>query len=201
MKHVICGFAGILALSSAIPTLANATPAVQAQPSEIVETTTTRTIVVGETTLYGQQIAAELQNVDKANTFRNLIQTNGLSVSLRENDKGYTAFVPVDSAFSGVALPPAPEAGSFTPQARAILEDHIVDNKFDVNLLHGQRDHVKALSGKDIVISKAGTNYYANGHLIIDRKHSPEGIIYFIQNIISSPDMTTAIYNPADATK
>jgi uncharacterized surface protein with fasciclin (FAS1) repeats len=201
MKYSLFGLAGMVAIGAAIPAYAGSAPAIQAQPTEIVETTTTRTVVVGETTLYGQQIAAMLKDNEKASTFRDLIAANGLSKSLRDNDKGYTAFVPVNAAFEGMTLPTPAAVGTVNPQAQAILEDHIVDSKFDVNLLHGQRDSVKSLSGKKITISKAGKNFYANGHLIVGRQHSPEGIIYFIQNVISSPDMHSAVYNPADVKK
>lgn len=201
MKYAIYGIAGILAIGTAIPAFANSAPAMQSRSTEVIETASSRTVVVSETTLYGQQIAAELDGVAKASTFRNLMATNGLGISLRDDDDGYTAFVPVNTAFEGMSLPSAPAAGKVNPQAQALLAEHIVDEKFDVNLLHGQRDNITALSGKTITVSKAGKNYFANGHLIVDRKHSPEGIIYYIEDVISSPDIANVVYNPADVKK
>lgn len=198
MKRAIYGITGLLFISVSGSALANSAPAVQVQPP-VIETTS-HTVVVSETTLYGQQIAAELSGVDKASTFRTLLEQNGLSATLRDKGQGYTAFVPVNSAFSEAAFA-APAPGHINPEIRAVLEDHIVDGKFDVNLLHGQRDEVVALSGRDITISKAGRNFYANGHLITDRMHTPEGIVYFISDVLYSPESRSAVYNPADVRK
>lgn len=211
MKSYIYGIASVLAISTSLPAMANSAPAMQPAPAMEREATagtttetTTRTIIVRETPIYGQQIVKMLEGTDKASSFRNLVAANGLSASLRENGKGYTAFVPVNRAFekAGVSAPSARSSdGTINAQMRAVLEDHIVDSKFDVNLLHGSRDNVTTLSGKPITISKAGRSYYANGHLIVDRAHTPEGIVYFIESLISSPEINAAIYNPADATK
>ncbi|MCH2546922.1 MAG: fasciclin domain-containing protein [Alphaproteobacteria bacterium] len=206
MKHFIYGIAGVLAIGTAIPAFAmpthngTAPSAAHKHQAGVVETATSRTVVVSETQLFGQQIAGQLEGVDKATMFRQLMENNGLSASLRDKSKGYTAFVPVDKAFQGMTLPSA-APGKINPEVRGILEDHVVSEKFDVNLLHGQRDNVKSLSGKNIVVSKAGKSYFANGHLIVDRMHSPEGIVYFIEDVISSPDITAAIYNPSDVKK
>lgn len=205
MKHVIYGIAGVLAISTALPAFATSATAtttapMQARTTEVVETASSRTVIVSESTLFGQQIAAELEGVEKASTFRNWVAANGLSLSLRDDEDGYTAFVPVNDGLANTTFA-APAQGKFNPQARSVLEDHIVDSKFDVNLLHGTRDRVTSLSGKTITISKAGKNYYANGHLIVDRKHSPEGIIYFIDSPLESSAMRSAIYNPADVKK
>lgn len=200
MKHMIFGLAGVLAVSTALPAFATAAPAMQNRTTEVVETSTSRTVVVSESKLFGQQIAAELDGVENASIFRNLVAQNGLGISLRDNGKGYTAFVPVNSALSGVNLAPAAE-GKFNPEARAIIEDHVVDSKFDVNLLHGQRDSITSLSGKKIVVSKAGKSFYANGNLIVSRQHSPEGIIYFIQSPLGVTSSNMSVYNPADASK
>lgn len=207
MKQVIYGIAGVLAISASIPAVA-ASPAMQAQaqPPAVETKTITRTIVVKETPIYGQQLVTALDGNAEASNFRNLVAANGLSASLRDDDDGYTAFVPLNRAFdgSGIAIPNgvAPD-GTINTQARAVLEDHIVDSKFDVNLLHGTRDNVSSLSGKDITISKVGNSYYANGNLIVDRWHDPEGIIYFTDNFVTEPGMyqNTAIYNPADVKK
>lgn len=201
MKHVFYGIAGILALGTALPAFATSAPAsMQSRSTEVIESASSRTVVVSESKLFGQQIAAELQGEDKASTFRGLIAANGLSQTLRDDDDGYTAFVPVNSAFDGMSFPPA-APGQFNPQVRAMLDDHVVDSKFDVNLLHGQRDSIESISGKRIIVSKRGRSFYANGHLIVDRMHTPEGIYYFVETPLTSSDIGGAVYNPADASK
>lgn len=204
MKHAIYGLAGLLAIGVSLPALAGSATALQPAQGGATVTTTTRTVVVRETPIYGQQIAVALDKRADASAFRNLIAANGLSSSLRDNDKGYTAFVPLNRAFdgSGIQVPSGPAAdGTVNMQARAILEDHVVDSKFDVNLLHGSRDRIKSLSGKDITISRMGKSYYANGHLIVGRQHDPEGIIYFTEDLVTAPKFSSAVYNPADARK
>ena len=231
MKQVIYGIAGILAITTAVPAMAagddmmmkkqptaqymqgNTATAptmatgntamknpMQARTTEVVETSSSRTVVVSESKLFGQQIAAELDGVKNATVFRKLVAENGLAISLRDDEDGYTVFVPVDEAMSGMTMTPA-APGKFNPQARAVLESHIVDSKFDVNLLHGTRDNIKSLSGERITVSKAGRSFYANGQLIVGRQHSPEGIIYFVEGPLNSKTTRSAIYNPADAKK
>lgn len=174
----------------------------RSRTTEVIETSTTRTEIVSESQLYGQQIVAALQDYDEASTFRNLMAANGISASLRENDMGYTAFVPVDRSLQNVTLPTPAAQGHINPHARTLLEDHVVNRKFDVNLMHGTRQFVTPLSGKRITISKAGSNYYANGNLIVGRAHNPEGIIYFVEGLIDSPQArSAAVYNPADVRK
>lgn len=174
----------------------------RSRTTEVIETSTTRTEVISENRLYGQQIVAALQDYDEASTFRNLMAANGISVSLRDNDSGYTAFVPVDSSLTNVTLPTPAAQGHINPHARAILENHIVNRKFDVNLMHGTRQHITPISGNRITISKAGNNFYANGHLIVSRTHNPEGIIYFVKGLIDTPQtQSAAVYNPANVRK
>lgn len=205
MKHTIYGIAAAaLAMSASLPAMANSAPAVQVQPPAMETQTITRTIVVSETPIYGQQIVAALDERGDASNFRNLVAVNGLPASLRDDEDGYTAFVPVDRAFEGASIQIPATAnpnGTIDPQARAVLEQHITDSKYDINLLHGTRDSVTTLSGDKITISKMGQNYYANGHLIVDRWHDPEGIIYFIESFVSSPEFNSAVYNPADVKK
>lgn len=204
-KHLIYGLAGALALSTAMPAWAANTASLQAQPAAVEVQTYTRTIVVRETPIFGQQIVAALADRPEGQSFRKLMAANGLSVSLRENDKGYTAFVPVNHAFdkAGLIPPegPAPD-GTINQSARDALERHIVNSKFDVNLLHGTRQQVTNLSGEPITISRTGNQYYANGKLIVGRERTPEGILYFIEDFLDSPGITaTTTYNPADALK
>jgi uncharacterized surface protein with fasciclin (FAS1) repeats len=201
MKYTIYGITGLLVISASSAALANAAPAMQAQPPAVTSTeATTRTEVVSETTLYGQQIAATLVGIDKASIFRDLLQQNGLSVSLRQNGSGYTAFVPVNEAFANMTIAP-PQPGQFNPELRRVLENHVVDAKFDVNLLHGQHDRIQSLSGQMLTVSKAGRGYYVNGQPILDRMHTPEGIIYFIAAPLNASPTNAAFYNPADARK
>lgn len=207
MKQVIYGIAGILAISASIPAVA-ASPAMQAQaqPPAVETKTITRTIVVKETPIFGQQIVTALDSKAEASNFRNLMAANGLSTSLRDNADGYTAFVPLNRAFEGtsITIPNGVAAdGTINTQVRGLLEDHIVDSKFDVNIMHGTRDKVSSLTGKNITISKVGREYYANGHLIVDRWHDPEGIIYFTDSFVTEQGSfaNTAIYNPADVKK
>lgn len=212
MKHAIYSIVGILAIGASLPALANPAPVVRSQPPAMnmqqpeagsTVTTTTRTVVIRETPIFGQQIVAALDNRSDTSVFRDLIAANGLSTSLRENGKGYTAFVPLDKAFdkSGMPMPGSTGNGTVDGQARMILENHVVDSKFDVNLLHGNRDNVTTLSGKDITISRMGRNYYANGHLIVSRQHDPEGIIYFTEDLVTAQEFSSAVYNPADVRK
>lgn len=195
--------AGSMARSTAtVPETMQSPESMRSRTTEVIETSTTRTEIISESQLYGQQIAAALQGHDEASTFRNLMAANGISLSLRENDMGYTAFVPVDSSLKNVTLPTPAAQGHINPHARAMLEDHVVNRKFDVNLMHGTRQYVMPLSGKRITISKAGNNYYANGNLIVSRTHNPEGIIYFVEGLIDSPQaQSAAVYNPADVRK
>ena len=217
MQNTIYGFFTIVALcSAAIPatagdyqaagsmarSTATVPEAMRSRTTEVIETSTTRTEVVSESQLYGQQIVAALQKHDEASTFHNLMAANGISASLRENGMGYTAFVPVDSSLQNVTLPTPAAQGQINPHARAMLEDHVLNRKFDVNLMHGTHQYVMPLSGKRITISKAGSSYYANGKLIVSRAHNPEGIIYFVAGLIDSPEARSAgMYNPADVEK
>lgn len=208
MKHFIYGIAGVLALTAAIPAQAQAqatnTMPMQAQPPAVETRTITRTIVVRETPLYGQQIATAIEGREDATSFHNVMAANGLSISLRDDEDGYTAFVPVNDAFARASInaPSGPAAnGTINADMRGVLEQHIVDSKYDINLLHGNRDNITALSGNTITISKMGNHYYANGQLIVDRQHDPEGIIYFIEDFVTAPGFSTAVYNPANVKK
>lgn len=213
MKQMIYGIAGVLALTTAIPAQAQMRAgdamAAQAQPATPYDRsatrTTTRTVVVGETQLYGQQIASALAERKDATRFHNAVVSTGLSASLRDDEDGYTAFVPLDRAFDKAAITPpaAPAAnGEVNAGLRGVLEQHVVDSKYDLKLMHGNRDRITALGGNTITVTKVGNRYYANGKLILDRHRDPEGIIYFIDDFVTEPGFTTtAIYNPADATK
>lgn len=195
--------AGSMARSTAtVPETMRSSEPMRSRTTEVIETSTTRTEVVSESQLYGQQIVAALQEYDEASIFRNLMAANGISASLRETGMGYTAFVPVDSSLQNVTLPTPAAQGQINPHARAVLEDHVLNRKFDVNLMHGTHQYVMPLSGKRITISKAGNSYYANGKLIVSRAHNPEGIIYFVAGLIDSPEARSAgMYNPADVEK
>lgn len=162
------------------------------------------TIVVRETPFYGQQIVNALQYRDDAANFRALLAANGISKTLRDNRNGYTAFVPLNEAFSkhNITVPASlHRTAAVNSRMRAMLESHIVDKKYDVNLMHGNRDGLEAINGEAITISRAGNNFYVNGKQIVGRQHDPEGIIYFTQDLITTPGFSAAVLNPMDVRK
>lgn len=162
------------------------------------------TIVVRETPFYGQQIVNALQYRNDASDFRALLATNGISQTLRDNHDGYTAFVPLNKAFSkhNITIPASmTRTATVNPEARTMLESHIMNKKFDVNLMHGSRDSMKAMNGENLTISRAGNNFYVNGKQIVGRQHDPEGIIYFTEDLVTAPGFSSAVLNPMDVRK
>lgn len=145
----------------------------------VIQPPATETITVKETVIYGQELANILKNEPKAQRFHNLLVSSGLDQTL-DSPKGFTAFVPYDSAFEGSAIGSTHTPGVVDPAARSFVEKFIVDSKFDTNLLHGQRDYVKTRSGEKINIGKGNKGvYYANGIKIQDTLKTPQGIVYF----------------------
>lgn len=145
----------------------------------VIQPAPIETVTVAETTIYGQQLSGILKNQPKAKRFYNLSVTSGLAKPFND-EKGFTAFVPYDSAFEGSAVGTTHTPGVVDPAARALLEKHISDGKFDVNLIHGQRDTVTTRSGDKIIVGKGNLGvYYANGVKIVDTVKTPQGIVYF----------------------
>lgn len=143
---------------------------IQAPPKE--------TVILNKTTIYGQQLAGLLKDRPDAKRFYNLLVTTGLDAPL---DKGFTAFIPVDSAFSGTTVGTTYTAGVIDPAARAFLKQHVVEGKHPADLLHGTKDQLTTLAGTEVTLSKAGAfSYYANDVRIKDTVKTPQGILYFI---------------------
>lgn len=145
----------------------------------VIQPAPIETVTVTETTIYGQQLALILKHQPNTKRFYNLVVTSGLSTAFNDH-KGFTAFVPYDSAFAGSSVGTSHTPGIVDPAARALLEKHVSDGKFDVNLMHGNQDKVKTRSGDAIVVAKGNRGtYYANGVKIVDTLKTPQGIVYF----------------------
>lgn len=145
----------------------------------VIQPAPMETVTVTETTIYGQQLAMMLKNEPKAKRFYNLVVTSGLGNAFNDS-RGFTAFVPYDSAFAGSNIGTSHTPGIVDPAARAFIQKHVSDGKYDVNLMHGSKDSVKTRSGDTIVVGKGNRDvYYANGVKIVDTLKTPQGIIYF----------------------
>ncbi len=150
----------------------------------VIQPAPMETVTVTETTIYGQQLAMMLKGEPKAKRFYNLVVTSGLGSTFNDS-RGFTAFVPYDSAFAGSSVGTSHTPGIVDPAARELLQKHVSDGKFDVNLIHGTKDTVTTRSGDKIVVGKGQRDvYYANGVKIVDTLKTPQGIVYFVDKPI-----------------
>lgn len=122
----------------------------------------------------GQMIAMRITDSD-ATEFKQWLATSAIGGDFDVN-KGYTAFVVVDSAFD----PAKPEKP---------IEHYIVNNRVGLSVMHNNADYVKALNGDDILVSRTGTSYYVEGQRVNGVIKNPEGVIYFIGGPVSAFDL------------
>ncbi len=119
----------------------------------------------------GQFIASRID--DKGATeFKQWLANSAIAGNFDVN-KGYTAFVVVDSAFD----PANPEHA---------VEHYIVNERLGLPVMHGNQDFVKAINGDKISISRTGESYYVEDKRVNGVIKNPEGVIYLIGGPVSA---------------
>lgn len=111
----------------------------------------------------------------EAGEFKNWLAQSTIQGDFDVN-KGYTAFVVVDSAFDS-GNPGKP------------VEHYIVNQRTGLGVMHGDQDFLKALNGDEISISRTGRSYYVDGMRVNGFEKNPEGVIYYIGGPTSAQNL------------
>lgn len=119
----------------------------------------------------GQMIASRIDD-KSATEFRDWLANSDIQGAFDVN-KGYTAFVVVDSAFDP-ANPKHP------------VEHYIVNSRTGLTVMKGGNDVITAMNGDKLNISRIGTSYAVEGHRVNGVIKNPEGTIYLIGGPVSA---------------
>lgn len=122
----------------------------------------------------GAFIASRIQDHD-AGEFKQWLAQSTIQGDFDVN-KGYTAFVVVDSAFdSGHPAKP--------------VEHYIINQRTGLSTMQGDQDYLKAVNGDEVSISRTGRSYYVDGMRVNGFEKNPEGVIYYIGGPVSAQNI------------